>query len=270
MVKYIPQIMKKLFSFLILVIAFLMTACGPAPTADECMRKALTSAKEAKWNRALDQAENAVTVKLNTNDPGLVIQKGILYGDLTGLVIENRKLETEGSAKAASAAFDTAAKDTEAGAGTAEEAEIEMPHKDVGFITVSVGDGIEDIFRGLGVDYVISGGQTMNPSTDDILNAVNKVNADTIYVLPNNKNIVMAARQAAELTTDKKVIVIPTTTIPQGITAVINFAQDISPEENRENMMAGIEMVIPPTFNVEASVDLKRVTVDTLSLSSIG
>ncbi len=190
-----------------------------------------------------DQNESTVSVKVNTNDPGLVIQKGILYGDLTGLVIENRKLETEGSAKAASAAFDTAAKDTEAGAGTAEEAEIEMPHKDVGFITVSVGDGIEDIFRGLGVDYVISGGQTMNPSTDDILSAVQKVNADTIYVLPNNKNIVMAARQAAELTTDKNVIVIPTTTIPQGITAVINFAQDISPEENRENMMSGIEMV---------------------------
>ena len=208
--------------------------------AFKSLRKYLESMGDAV---VCDQTENAVTVKLNTNDPGLVIQKGILYGDLTGLVIENRKLETEGSAKAASAAFDTAAKDTEAGAGTAEEAEIEMPHKDVGFITVSVGDGIEDIFRGLGVDYVISGGQTMNPSTDDILNAVKKVNADTIYVLPNNKNIVMAARQAAELTTDKKVIVIPTTTIPQGITAVINFAQDISPEENRENMMAGIEMV---------------------------
>ena len=117
------------------------------------------------------------------------------------------------------------------------------PHKDIGFITVSVGSGIEEIFRGLGVDYVISGGQTMNPSTDDILSAVEKVNADTIYVLPNNKNIVMAAKQAAELSKDKKVIVIPTTTIPQGITAVINFAPDLGEEENSENMLAGIEAV---------------------------
>ena len=188
-----------------------------------------------------DQTENTVEVKLNTNDPGLAIQKGILYGDLTGLVVENRKLEKEGSAQAAAAAESVPA---EAPAEeSSEEAEQEMPHKDIGFITVSVGDGIEEIFRGLGVDYVIAGGQTMNPSTDDILNAVNKVNADTIYILPNNKNIVMAARQAAELTEDKKVIVIPTTTIPQGITAVINFTNDLDPDANRENMLSGIELV---------------------------
>ena len=188
-----------------------------------------------------DQTDNTVEVKLNTNDPGLAIQKGILYGDLTGLVVENRKLEKEGSAQAAAAAESVPA---EAPAEeSSEEAEQEMPHKDIGFITVSVGDGIEEIFRGLGVDYVIAGGQTMNPSTDDILNAVNKVNADTIYILPNNKNIVMAARQAAELTEDKKVIVIPTTTIPQGITAVINFTNDLDPDANRENMLSGIELV---------------------------
>ena len=188
-----------------------------------------------------DQTDNTVEVKLNTNDPGLAIQKGILYGDLTGLVVENRKLEKEGSAQAAAAAETVPA---EAPAEeSSEEAEQEMPHKDIGFITVSVGDGIEEIFRGLGVDYVIAGGQTMNPSTDDILNAVNKVNADTIYILPNNKNIVMAARQAAELTEDKKVIVIPTTTIPQGITAVINFTNDLDPDANRENMLSGIELV---------------------------
>ena len=184
-----------------------------------------------------EQTDSTVEVKLNTNDPGLAIQKGILYGDLTGLVVENRKLEKEGSAQAASAAESAPAEES------SEEAEQEMPHKDIGFITVSVGDGIEEIFRGLGVDYVIAGGQTMNPSTDDILNAVNKVNADTIYILPNNKNIVMAARQAADLTEDKKVIVIPTTTIPQGITAVINFTNDLDPDANRENMLSGIELV---------------------------
>ena len=188
-----------------------------------------------------EQTDTTVEVKLNTNDPGLAIQKGILYGDLTGLVVENRKLEKEGSAQAASAA-DSAPAEAPA-EESSEEAEQEMPHKDIGFITVSVGDGIEEIFRGLGVDYVIAGGQTMNPSTDDILNAVNKVNADTIYILPNNKNIVMAARQAADLTEDKKVIVIPTTTIPQGITAVINFTNDLDPDANRENMLSGIELV---------------------------
>ena len=180
-----------------------------------------------------------VTVQVHTNDPGLAIQKGIQYGELKGLVIENMKLEKAGSAQAAAEA-----EKAEAVPAAAEApAEPEMPHKDIGFITVSVGSGIEEIFRGLGVDYVISGGQTMNPSTDDILNAVGKVNADTIYVLPNNKNIVMAANQAADLSKDKKVIVIPTTTIPQGITAIINFAPDLGVEENRVNMLAGIEAV---------------------------
>ena len=180
-----------------------------------------------------------VTVQVHTNDPGLAIQKGIQYGELKGLVIENMKLEKAGSAQAAAEAEKAEAEPAAAEA----PAEPEMPHKDIGFITVSVGSGIEEIFRGLGVDYVISGGQTMNPSTDDILNAVGKVNADTIYVLPNNKNIVMAANQAADLSKDKKVIVIPTTTIPQGITAIINFAPDLGVEENRVNMLAGIEAV---------------------------
>ena len=186
-----------------------------------------------------EQNDDIVVVQVHTNDPGLAIQKGIQYGQLKGLVVENMKLEKAGSAQAASEA-DQAASAAEV---TAPEPEVEMPHKDIGFITVSVGSGIEEIFRGLGVDYVISGGQTMNPSTDDILSAVEKVNADTIYVLPNNKNIVMAAKQAAELSKDKKVIVIPTTTIPQGITAIINFAPDLGAEENSENMLAGIEAV---------------------------
>ena len=112
----------------------------------------------------------------------------------------------------------------------------EQPRKDVGFITVSVGDGIADIFTGLGVDYVISGGQTMNPSTDDVMKAVDKVNADTVFVLPNNKNIIMAANQAASLSKDKKVVVVPTTTVPQGITAVINYMPDLDAEANKANM----------------------------------
>jgi DAK2 domain fusion protein YloV len=179
-----------------------------------------------------------VTVGVHTNDPGLAIQKGIQYGQLKGLVIENMKLEKAGSATAAE---DLAGQAGKGASAPAQEAP--APHKEVGFITVSVGSGIEEIFRGLGVDCVISGGQTMNPSTDDILGAVRKVNADTIYVLPNNKNIIMAANQAAELEKDKKVIMIPTTTIPQGITSIINFAPDLGAEENRENMLAGIEAV---------------------------
>ena len=199
--------------------------------------------------------EETVTVQLHTNDPGLALQKGLQYGDLTGLVIENMMLEKAGSARAAASAAGGAAEAAqEAGAGSSPDAQASgttaaqapeeaMPHKDVGFITVSVGAGIEEIFRGLGVDDVISGGQTMNPSTDDILSAIKKVNADTVFVLPNNKNIIMAANQAAELTEDKKVIVIPTANIPQGITAIINYAPDLDADENRENMLAGIEEV---------------------------
>ena len=184
-----------------------------------------------------EQDNDQVAVQIHTNDPGLAIQKGLQYGQLKSLVIENMKLEKAGSAQAASEA------EKAESVGPAVEQEAEMPHKDTGFITVTAGKGLEEIFRGLGVDYVISGGQTMNPSTDDILSAVGKVNADTVYVLPNNKNIVMAAKQAAELSKDKRVIVIPTTTIPQGITAIINFAPDLSADENRENMLAGIEAV---------------------------
>jgi hypothetical protein len=119
----------------------------------------------------------------------------------------------------------------------------EMPHKEVGFIAVSVGDGVNEIFRSLGVDYIIEGGQTMNPSTADILDAVDKVNADTIFVLPNNKNIILAANQAAELVAEKNLLVIPTKTIPQGITAVINFVPELSADENEQTMLEEIGKV---------------------------
>ena len=210
----------------------------PEKEFNKAASKSLRKYLETIGDSVICEADgDLVSVRVHTNDPGLAIQKGIQYGQLRGLVIENMKLEKAGSAQAAEQIPGAAP------AEPAPETEEEAPHKDVGFITVSVGSGIEEIFRGLGVDCVISGGQTMNPSTDDILCAIRKINADTIYVLPNNKNIVMAANQAAEMTTDKKVIVIPTTTIPQGITAVINFAPDLSAEENRENMLAGIEAV---------------------------
>ena len=190
-----------------------------------------------------EHTEEEVQVSVQTNDPGLALQKGIQYGELCSLTIENLKLEKPGTAKAAEVESPKAGAATAPVTETVPDQEPEMEHKQVGFIAVSVGDGIEEIFRGLGVDSVISGGQTMNPSTDDILCAVKKVNADTVFVLPNNKNIVMAANQAADLSEDKKVIVIPTTTIPQGITAIINFAPDLSAEENKENMLAGIKTV---------------------------
>ncbi|MDO5484728.1 MAG: DAK2 domain-containing protein [Sarcina sp.] len=190
-----------------------------------------------------EHTEEEVQVSVQTNDPGLALQKGIQYGELCSLTIENLKLEKPGTAKAAEVESPKAGAATAPATEPAPDPEPEMEHKQFGFIAVSVGDGIEEIFRGLGVDSVISGGQTMNPSTDDILCAVKKVNADTVFVLPNNKNIVMAANQAADLSEDKKVIVIPTTTIPQGITAIINFAPDLSAEENKENMLAGIKTV---------------------------
>ena len=118
-----------------------------------------------------------------------------------------------------------------------------MPHKEVGFISVSVGDGVGEIFKGLGVDYLIEGGQTMNPSTEDMLNAIAHVNADTIFIFPNNSNIIMAANQAQALTEDKKIIVIPTKTIPQGISAIVSYEAGKSAEENEENMKEAMSLV---------------------------
>ena len=126
---------------------------------------------------------------------------------------------------------------------TKKEEKAEEPRKEMGFISVSIGAGVNEIFNGLGVDYIIEGGQTMNPSTEDMLNAIDHVNADNIFILPNNKNIVLAANQAASLVEDKKIIVIPTKTIPQGITALINFIPDQSAEENAERMTEELENV---------------------------
>ena len=176
-------------------------------------------------------------VKCQTNDPGLIIQRSQKFGELGEVRLLNLR-EAESGSKGAdtgkSLKPDSAEEKKLEGPQTPKMPE--QPRKDVGFITVSVGEGIREIFTGLGVDYVISGGQTMNPSTDDVLKAVESVNADVVFVLPNNKNIIMAANQAASLTTDKKVVVVPTTTVPQGITAVINYMPDLDAEANKANM----------------------------------
>ena len=134
-------------------------------------------------------------------------------------------------------------KDAEKVAAQQEEENKNEPIKDYGFVAISVGEGLDEIFKGLGVDYIISGGQTMNPSTEDILEAVDKINADTIFVLPNNKNIILAAQQAESLVEDKKLVVIPSKTVPQGIAAMIGFVQESSVEENKESMIENMSYI---------------------------
>ncbi|MBQ2936837.1 MAG: DAK2 domain-containing protein [Lachnospiraceae bacterium] len=177
--------------------------------------------------------DDVVKVHVHTNDPGLAIQKALKYGALSNMKIDNMRLEHQEKLFK----MEETAKAQEA------DTEPEMPHKDTGFIAVSVGDGLSEIFKGLGVDYIIEGGQTMNPSTEDMLNAIEKVNADTVFILPNNKNIILAANQAQTLVEDKQVVVIPTKTVPQGITAVINYVPDLSTEENADTMTEEIKNV---------------------------
>lgn len=169
--------------------------------------------------------EDIVKVHVHTNDPGLAIQKALTYGSLTKMKIDNMREEHQ----------ERLIKDAEKAAQEQKKEEKEPP-KEYGFIAVSVGEGLSKIFKGLGVDIVIEGGQTMNPSTEDILKAVEQINAKTVYVLPNNKNIILAANQAASLTEDKEVVIVPSKTIPQGITALINFVEGQSGDENLQNM----------------------------------
>ncbi|MDE6674082.1 MAG: DAK2 domain-containing protein [Acetatifactor sp.] len=173
--------------------------------------------------------DDVVKVHVHTNDPGLAIQKALKYGQLSNLKIDNMRLEHQEKL------FKMSEKEeVEAAPAPAQ------PLKPVGFLAVSVGDGINEIFKSLGVDHIIEGGQTMNPSTADILDAVDQVNAETIFILPNNKNIILAANQAAELMTDKHLLVIPTKTIPQGITAVINYVPEMTLADNEFTMMQEI------------------------------
>lgn len=189
--------------------------------------------------------DEIVKTHVHTNDPGLALQKALTFGSLSKIKIDNMREEhqeklIEDSQKLAA---QQKAEEEAYEAAQADEKTNNMPAKEMGFVSVSIGEGMNEVFRGLGVDYLIEGGQTMNPSTEDMLNAIEHVNAKTVFILPNNKNIIMAANQAVDLVEDKQIIVIPTKTIPQGITALVNYIPDHSAEENKEQMMAEIENV---------------------------
>ncbi len=184
--------------------------------------------------------DDVVKIHVHTNDPGLAIQKALTYGQLSKMKIDNmreehqEKLIRDAEKLAEQQANEEAAH---------EEKKPAEPRKSMGFIAVSIGAGMNEIFKELGADYIIEGGQTMNPSTEDMLNAIDRVNADTVFILPNNKNIVLAANQAKSLVEEKEIIVIPTKTVPQGITAIINFMPDADAKTNEEAMLEEIKNV---------------------------
>lgn len=205
------------------------------------IEKAFDFAKENSFKKYLESIgdsivvvsdEDLIKVHVHTNDPGLALQKALTYGSLSRIKIDNMREEHQ----------EKLFKEAEKKA-LEEQQKDKGPRKPYGFISISVGDGLNEIFDGLNVDYLVEGGQTMNPSTEDMLNAIDQVNADVIYIFPNNKNIILAAEQAKNLEKDKKIIVIPSKTVPQGITAIINFAPDKTPEENAEQMTAEMARV---------------------------
>ena len=177
--------------------------------------------------------DDIVKVHVHTNDPGLAIQKALTYGSLTSMKIDNMREEHQ----------EKVIRDAQKASESASAPKKEEPRKENGFIAVAAGDGLADIFRDLGVDYVIEGGQTMNPSTDDVLSAIEQVNADNIFVLPNNGNIILAANQAKNLTEDKEVYVVPSKNIPQGIAAMISFVSGRSAAENAESMEEEMQLI---------------------------
>lgn len=178
--------------------------------------------------------DDIVKVHVHTNDPGMAIQKALTYGQLSNLKIDNMRLEHQ--EKVIKMSEKNSAEQKAPSKSSVEK-------KEVGFIAVSVGAGMDEIFTGLGVDYMIHGGQTMNPSTEDMLNAIENVNADNIFIFPNNKNIILAANQVQYMVEDKKIIVIPTKTVAQGVTAIINYVPDLSVEENESVMLEEIKKV---------------------------
>lgn len=184
--------------------------------------------------------DDVVKIHVHTNDPGLAIQKALTYGQLSKMKIDNMREEhQERLIRDAEKLAEQQANEEAAH----EEKKPAEPRKAMGFIAVSIGAGMNEIFKELGADYIIEGGQTMNPSTEDMLNAINRVNADTVFILPNNKNIVLAANQAKSLVEEKEIIVIPTKTVPQGITAIINFMPDADAKTNEEAMLEEIKNV---------------------------
>lgn len=225
------------------------------------LEKEFTSKDEAEFKAYLESIgdsivcvadDDVVKIHVHTNDPGLAIQKALTFGQLSRMKIDNMREEHQ----------EKLIKDAEKVAAQQAENKKKEPRKPVGFITVSIGDGMNDIFKELGVDYIIEGGQTMNPSTEDILNAADSVNADVVFVLPNNKNIILAAQQAASIVEGRKIVVIPTKTIPQGITAMINFEATRSAKENEDAMVESLSTVATGqlTYAVrDTSIDGKEI-----------
>lgn len=196
------------------------------------LEKPYDAAKEAEFKAYLESIgdsivlvsdDEIVKVHVHTNHPGLAFEKGLTFGSLTRMKVDNMREEHQERVIA------NAEK-------AAEQAKKDEPKKKYGFISVSAGEGLSEIFKSLGVDYIIEGGQTMNPSTEDMLNAIDKVNAENVFIFPNNSNIILAANQAQSIVEDKNIIVIPTKTIPQGISALIAYSEEASPEENAEAM----------------------------------
>lgn len=182
--------------------------------------------------------DDVVKVHVHTNNPGLAIERALTYGSLSRMKIDNMREEhNERLIQSGKSALEKKAEETP------ESPKTDEPRKQYGFIAVSIGEGLGEIFKGIGADYLIEGGQTMNPSTEDMLNAIDQVHADVIYILPNNKNIILAAEQAKSLVEDKRIFVVPSKTVPQGIAALINFLPDLSPEENMETMAEEMKRV---------------------------
>ncbi len=203
--------------------------CAQAERHEEMMRAYLSSIGDSLVVVADD---DLIKIHVHTNDPGLAIQKGLSIGYLSNMKIDNMRLQHQ------NLLMQEMPQEAEA-----PEKEAPAEHKEFGFIAVSMGEGLTKILKELGVDQVITGGQTMNPSTEDVLNAIEKINADHIFILPNNKNIILAAQQAAALIQDKEILVVQTRNVPQGITAMLNFASDFSAEENLKMMEEAIQEV---------------------------
>lgn len=202
--------------------------------------------------------DEIVKVHVHTNHPGQAFEKALTYGSLSNMKVDNMRLEHH------ERLIQNASKVAKEEEEKRQEAKKKMPKKDHGFIAVSIGEGMNEIFRGLGVDYLIEGGQTMNPSTEDMLNAIDQVNAEHIFILPNNKNIILAAEQAKDLVEDKDIIVIPTKTVPQGISAIISYVPEVDASENEEAMKEAIELVKTGqvTYAVrDTSIDGKEIKI---------
>lgn len=213
-----------------------------------------TPAKENEFKRYLESIgdsivlvsdDEIVKVHVHTNHPGLAFEKGLTYGALTRMKVDNMREEHHERviANASKIAAGESVNEVEPEAEPVQPAAEEIVNKKYGFISVSAGEGLSEIFNSLGVDYIIEGGQTMNPSTEDMLNAIENVHADNIFIFPNNSNIILAAQQAQSIVEDKNIIVVPTKTVPQGITAMIAYSEDEEPEANLQNMNAEIANV---------------------------